>query len=387
MNNQIGKQELFHPDLGQPDTAPNQELDQNAKSLAPIVEELKSLSDKTDDNETASQKLALLQRANAKLDELLKKPGSNPEVIDLEKFDEKVMDFLDRTHEMTVESLAFGLTGLESDRSWQERQRLLANNQIKDPLIKSLAGLDSDQAWNMRDQFLVEPFDHLQIEAFVASLAGLDSDRAWRFRDNATLNSMIVVGLVGLDSDRAWTMREKAISEKIGLGWVAWSLAGLDSDRAWALREKMSKKGIGEAYLKRSLVGLDSDRAWKLREKFFQEGVVESGDYSTFADLFASIEERWNPFAQSLAGLDSDRAWEMRERMEEAGLSEGDILISLAGVNSEKAWDFREEMLKKGVYREELALSLSGNKTTFVWRLIAKRKQEEAKKKKQPTTI
>jgi hypothetical protein len=59
------------------------------------------------------------------------------------------------------------------------------------------------------------------------------------------------------------------------------------------------------------------------------------------------------------------------------------IVENLAGLDSDRAWDYREQYLSEGKDLNILAFSLSGNVTTFVWRLIAKRKQEEAKKKKQ----
>ena len=82
--------------------------------------------------------------------------------------------------------LAEGLTGIDSPRAWEMRERLLSVESDSTPEIaKSLAGIDTQQAWDMRDRIVAASVnfkDEYTLCHVASGLAGLDSERAWRFR-------------------------------------------------------------------------------------------------------------------------------------------------------------------------------------------------------------
>ena len=292
-----------------------------------------------------------------------------------------------------VEKVVQGLAGLESAEAWEIRDqfvqemnsRMIVNydrysadtfhsfapNEImrNGLFARGLAGLDSDRAWEQRERLLrggAEPY------LIVMGLSGLNNDRAWKLRDkimeirNPIENvDAVIHGLIGLDTDRAWKMRKQAqeypLFNKINKHWLARGLAGLDSDQAWEMRYALLQEGADKGYIAMGLIGLDNDRAWKMREQLLKDGADKGF------------------FAKGLAGLDSDRAWEIREQLLKEGAHKGFVAKGLAGLDSDRAWAMRERLLAEGADKDYVAEGINGNHLTFVWKLLQKKKLQTGK--------
>lgn len=300
-------------------------------------------------------------------------------------FDEKCVSRMEYyfLEEKNQKHIAEGMAGLDSDRAWNLRHRLIgaaANTaNIKAHMAIGLAGLDCDRAWLRRYQFINEGIDE---GCLVIGLAGVDSGRAWEMRDSfleksknfmtqdkSNAISYILRSLVGLDSDRAWNFRESLLRESLtGSGqfdfMVLNSIVGLDSGRAWEIREQVMGKYGESSRILDNLAGIDSERAWKLRE-YMQKQVN-------------SDSSRCN-LAMSLIGLNSDRAWQMREQLfEQATINDHNWPRALAGLDSERAWQWREKFIERGFPVRDNIFGLSGNDLNFAWRLRLKQKLKKA---------
>ncbi|MCR4280324.1 MAG: transglutaminase domain-containing protein [Candidatus Komeilibacteria bacterium] len=119
------------------------------------------------------------------------------------------------------------------------RERFIKEGVDKDSIARGLTGLDSPQAWEMREQFIKE---------------GVDKD-------------YIAIGLAGLDSSRAWEMRERFIKEGVDKYGIAGGLAGLDSPRAWEMRQRLIKEGAHKDCIAAGLAGDHITFVWQLNKK------------------------------------------------------------------------------------------------------------------------
>jgi len=269
------------------------------------------------------------------------------EIEYLESEDRKI-DFVEKliaAGGILPRAAVLGLTGLDSSRAWELREKMLS----EDPengrsfYAASIGGLDNEKAWEARENMIAEKWDHSAIEA---SLRGLDSEKAWEMRNSHTRAYGKLMSTLGCVSPEAWGVRNEFINH-FGSGSISAleSLAGIDDDQAWSLRNKFTKSAglaVETDALLKELAGCSSEMAWAVRNKY----------------LFSS--QKAESLALSLTGIDDENAWAIRQRFLASG-QQGTFIQSLAGVDSKKAWDDREKFLAEGMGSAILIKSLENN--------------------------
>jgi|GEM_PF-3235164 len=312
------------------------------------------------------------------------------------------------------------LDGFDSDRAWKMRKELInafvkhikavndrdgsdpiygqnltnwtreMKKEFFDSMAEGLIGLDSDRAWEMREKILDIGAEGVRAAKILADPRALGFAELMRYR----LMGSVAVGLSGVDSERAWQMREMFISADerlvypdgdltlgcpmyVDKGYIAKGLAGLDSERAWEMRKELIDAGAASDRVIKGLTGLDSDRAWEMRDE----------------DTYAGDEIA---VAMSVTGLDSERAWQVREKFLGAarafwkefrpetvgpdGDDEADhyyqltseVANSLAGLDSERALEMKKTILEFTIIeKSELYVRLQreiyGNETRKIF--------------------
>ncbi len=259
-------------------------------------------------------------------------------------------------------TIAKCLVGMDSDRAWRLRDKIIAAGKMgMGNIIEGLAGVDSDRAWKLRDEYAAKPGGTMGQEYLLKSLAGLDSDRAWKLRDSFISTKgidprYILKSLVGIDSERAWKIRNKYRRDHRYLSDLLENIAGLDSAEAWKLRKDLIGTVSG-TYRTKSTMGLDSERAW---EDFRGKGASTSVD----------------GLLQSIVGIDSERAWKIRDDCFNSPLNKEkkvfhqDLAYSLAGLDSDRAWEMRSKLNIAGMSLDNQAISINGDWMSGIcWRI------------------
>lgn len=160
------------------------------------------------------------------------------------------------------EAVLLGLARVDGRPSWDLRERAQGNEPLAPALARSLTGLESERAWKLREKLLKNHCPWV-----LQSLSGSVAERAWELRRRYldTAAKIILSGLSGLDDPAAWEMRRQRLSwAKEALD----SIKGMDQPQAWELREAAT--GLWENTLVGSLEGLDSERAWEMRWESFK---------------------------------------------------------------------------------------------------------------------
>lgn len=161
----------------------------------------------------------------------------------------------------------------DGDEAWLIREQVRAHlAQYGDHrhfgwIVASLAGIDSERAWDWRERLIaalppVEP-DLSQIVDLMSSLAGMASERAWELRQRYLEIAPIPTlgSLSGVADERAWTLREQYVERASKT--VLRTFDGSSDPRAHELRRRhapMVKEALD------SMSGLDDPEAWKIRE-------------------------------------------------------------------------------------------------------------------------
>lgn len=305
---------------------------------------------KTDDN--AHERLS-------DIDEMSQKLVAEIEYEIRDRMEENILDTVEKFMEgkrISECGVVLGcITGIDSGRAWNIRDKFWREGWSKNPVVKSLGGLDSERAWRLRRELVTE--GSANSANILEGLAGCDSDEAWDLRDryfdpnNTQDCKYIARSLIGLDSDRAWDMRSKLFKSKADSIDIIISIKNLDSDRAWEMRRKFMGKFVGsngnKATTIKSLAGLDSKAAWDMREKYSADNMTN------FATIY------------SLTGIDSDRAWKIREdSLGDGVLYAHAVAISLAGLNSEQAWKMRDKLQSMKLRDDIFLKTLNGDAET-----------------------
>ena len=326
------------------------ESDEDKKELEELIRQIEYVP------ETESKRKSIEGEENAEDTGTAEQTAEQREEQKKEALEKKSLEYMEDLWKRGADknSVVKGLTGFDSDKAWDMRERLINEWADKDAVVLSLAGLDSDKAWDMREKLVKAGAKQ---ENVIRGLVGLDSKKSWyrreKFFERGINKEYIAQSLAGLDSDKAWDMRDRLLKEGMNKNAIVLGLAGVNSDKAWDMRERLVKKKFfqeeaNKNFVAQSLAGLDSDKAWDMRDRLllFKKGASKDA------------------IAKSLAGVNSNKAWDMRERLLDGGADKDTVAESLAGVNSNKAWDMRERLLDEGASKDAIALGLARNYTT-----------------------
>lgn len=246
---------------------------------------------------------------------------------------------------------AYLLSGLEDERAWDWRDRLLAADPATASVIAyGLQGVGGERAWAMRRALVDVATYHV-----ARSLDGLAVEGPLAEAMRAELvdrePAAVLATLDGNDSPAAWEIRHELL-EKYPVE-VLGSLKRIDTDEAWGIRQWHADAPLEPApdlelvgALAGSLRGIASARAWGLRRACFPHAPVPT--LGSLMDVFDEASwawrEQWAERAakivlRSFDGSDDPRAWALRsahcERVKET-------IDSIVGMDVEAAWELRD---------------------------------------------
>jgi hypothetical protein len=336
----------------------------------------------------------ILKKLNEALKEKGKKAelvGDKYEIVDDEKaekvekkgkgFEEKILDYLESLEidEKNVYEITKALTGIESPRADKLRKKVLeyvdfdnlvykeevdfGYPAIAGDIAKGLVGLDTDESWQIRQKV----YDEL-----ILFIKQRKQKKSFNLENSIyALSRGLFAGLAGINSERAQKMRDNLFEVNRDTGFYISSIAGIDTDKAWQNRNeylKLFSPGFEAQFFEDYLIGLDSDEAWRMRDKIFRE--IRDIENKSMRDS-ALLNQRKSCIA-GLIGLESERAWQMREEALEEILDETlrfddpfvePLLKSLFGLTSERSMDMRRRLSEKGI---DIYYTLVGNDLEYI---------------------
>jgi len=234
-----------------------------------------------------------------------------------------------------IRGLGNSLIGLESDRAWELREKLLSQTKwpevrMADEVLISIAGSNDERAWALRDKYadIIEnyPKEPIKYPGQIAFEIGSDTYQTALERNIKVEN--FGVSLIGLNDERAWSYRERLLASK-ATSSLAISLKGDDSKRAWKMRDELK----GEDRLI-SITGLDSKKAWDFRTSALVQLTKEKPEL-TLKRQIEIMNERMGYSNRSEGSF-----WPNYLSMEQ-------IVESANGLNSDSARDLRNLLREK----------------------------------------
>ncbi|MEI6352801.1 MAG: hypothetical protein WCO35_02600 [Candidatus Nomurabacteria bacterium] len=283
------------------------------------------------------------------------------------KTDTKELPFIVDITKYNLEHIAESLVFLDSEDSWKIREFLLEKSSIGDKgivmpekILKGLAGVDSDRSWNFRQKLVDDLVNKHKQEKwsvnipFFQGLCGVNSSEAWRYRDMYLIDknglSFPDYSLIGLDNKGDDLLRKTYYENLMKGSSFPESLIGIDSDFAWSFRNKLLK--IDPETVMDSLAGIDSEKAWEMRDKLLKLGVDT------------------NHLLRSLTGVNSLLSWRLREKVWDKDEMPYLMAMSISGLDSNDAWRMRKKILDKGGAKY-IPISINGNHISgTVWRMV-----------------
>jgi hypothetical protein len=225
-------------------------------------------------------------------------------------------------------TLATGLGGLESDKSWEWRNKFLEEGVEPGSVAKSLIGLKSEKSWEMREDIrkkLYTEDDYYQDKSSIVtglfrSLVGLNEEEAWDLREKLLRNHKgsqkdYLLSLIGIQTPKAKAER----SSRIGQAYlyegneinnaIMQSLTGLQDEWSLSFKNNFIENKGSSAVLLESLATDKSEKADSLREKHFQK-FKEKIELKSMSSMEAEILA--NQIGLSIAGIKNELSNKIR---------------------------------------------------------------------------
>jgi len=137
------------------------------------------------------------------------------------------------------------LAGLDDEHAWRLRNQHLTSRDHDSniwELFNGLAGCTSDTAYTIREKY----FSDESYKSFAAqSLTGIDDERAWKMRERLLVEgdkNSFTVSLAGCSSERAWEARKRLLKEGVDKTVLAQSIGNLQLVGVKAIRERETKR-------------------------------------------------------------------------------------------------------------------------------------------------
>lgn len=248
---------------------------------------------------------------------------------------------------------AFSLGGMDTDGSWDLRERL--KTRVPFHVARSLAGLGPHRrAWALRRELEAEAPDQV-----LHSLAGETGPEAHALRrrhwDGAREEALR--SLRGVSDETSWEFRRSARLEAPSAA-LAESLGGVDAPLAWEIRAELRDAHL--LPVTRSLKGLDHPEAWSLRRAVARAApkvalATIEGLGGPEAEALRDELRELSPdeTASSLAHLDTPEAW--RRRLEMKDGAPAGVIKSLRGLDRDRAAPLVSEIVRRHPRRLRVA--------------------------------
>lgn len=159
------------------------------------------------------------------------------------------------------------LNGLTDARAWSARERYFTQPALQGLVVGTLSGLDSEQSWDLRERLLGERRgqlgqDYELSRVVTKSVTGLADGRAWSLRREARRAAPVgaLSSLLGVTDAESFRWRSESLRQAPKV--VMASLRGIFDDAAWNMRRAVAhdcKEALD------GLQGVDSEPAWSLR--------------------------------------------------------------------------------------------------------------------------